>query len=203
MEFQGQAPVFDLICRPRVTRRSKTGACPEFRTHGHSIGLYWSLVQLRLHIEVHFREDLYYQLNVFPIHVPPLRERREDISIMVSAFIQEFATAMGKRIESLARPDLESLERYSWPGNVRELRNVIERAVILAQGSKLKVELPISSVSSSSRSLTMQNVEREHIGSVLEMTGWRVRGKGGAAELLDMKPSTLRSRMAKLGLRQL
>jgi transcriptional regulator with GAF, ATPase, and Fis domain len=153
--------------------------------------------------EGRFREDLYYRLNVFPIHVPPLRERREDISIMVSAFIQEFATTMGKRIESLARPDMEPLERYPWPGNVRELRNVIERAVILAQGSKLKVELPISSVSSSSRSLTMHNVEREHIGSVLEMTGWRVRGKGGAAELLDMKPSTLRSRMAKLGLRQL
>jgi len=152
--------------------------------------------------EGRFREDLYYRLNVFPIHVPPLRERREDISIMVSAFIQEFATTMGKRIESLARPDMEPLERYPWPGNVRELRNVLERAVILAQGSKLKVELPISSVSSSSRSLTMQNVEREHIGSVLEMTGWRVRGKGGAAELLDMKPSTLRSRMAKLNLQR-
>jgi DNA-binding NtrC family response regulator len=109
---------------------------------------------------------------------------------------------MGKRIQSLSRPELEALERYSWPGNVRELRNVIERAVILAQGPKLKVELPVSNVSTSSLGLTMHEVEREHIGSILEMTGWRIRGKGGAAEILDMKPSTLRSRMAKLGLQR-
>ena len=149
-----------------------------------------------------FREDLYYRLNVFPIHVPPLRERREDIRVLVSAFIQEFANAMGKHIQSCSRPDLEALERYPWPGNVRELRNVIERAVILAQGSRLKVELPTSSVSASSRNLAMRDAEREHIERVLEMTGWRVRGKGGAAEILDMKPSTLRSRMAKLGMRR-
>jgi len=153
--------------------------------------------------EGRFREDLYYRLNVFPISVPPLRERREDIPILVSAFIQEFATTMGKRIQSLSRANLEALERYSWPGNVRELRNVIERAVILAQRPRLKVGLPANSVSfSSSRSLTMRDVERKHIGRVLEMTGWRIRGQGGAAEILDMKPSTLRSRMAKLGLQR-
>jgi formate hydrogenlyase transcriptional activator len=152
--------------------------------------------------EGRFREDLYYRLNVFPISVPPLRERREDIPILVSAFIQEFATAMGKRIQSLSSPDLEALERYPWPGNVRELRNIIERAVILSQGPRLKVEPPASSVSVPSRGITMREAEREHIGGVLAMTGWRIRGKGGAAELLDMRPSTLRSRMAKLGLRR-
>jgi formate hydrogenlyase transcriptional activator len=152
--------------------------------------------------EGRFREDLYYRLNVFPINVPPLRERREDIPILFSAFAQEFATAMGKPIQFLSKTDLEALAHYSWPGNVRELRNVVERAVIQVQDSRLKVELPVSSLSASSRSLTMRDVEREHIGNVLEMTGWRIRGKGGAAEILDMKPSTLRSRMAKLGLRR-
>ena len=152
--------------------------------------------------EGRFREDLYYRLNVFPIQVPPLREHREDIPVLVSAFIQEFAKAVGKQIQSCAKPDLEALERYPWPGNVRELRNVIERAVILAQGPRLKVELPSPSVSTTSRSLAMRDAEREHIGRVLEMTGWRVRGKDGAAEILDMKPSTLRSRMAKLGLQR-
>jgi transcriptional regulator with GAF, ATPase, and Fis domain len=152
--------------------------------------------------EGRFREDLYYRLNVFPIGVPPLRERREDIAILVSAFVQEFATAMGKRIQSLSRPDLETLERYPWPGNVRELRNVIERAVILAEGPMLKVQLPASSASAPTRSLSMRDAEREHIEGVLEMTGGRIRGRKGAAEILDLKPSTLRSRMAKLGLRR-
>jgi transcriptional regulator with GAF, ATPase, and Fis domain len=152
--------------------------------------------------EGRFREDLYYRLNVFPISVPPLRERREDIPILFSAFIQEFATAMGKPIQSFSGTDLEALARYPWPGNVRELRNVVERAVILAKGPVLKVDLPISIVSTSSRSLTMRDIEREHIGNVLEMTGWRIRGTGGAAEILDMKPSTLRSRMAKLALQR-
>ncbi len=152
--------------------------------------------------EGRFREDLYYRLNVFPICVPPLRERREDIPILVSAFIQEFATTMGKQIQSISRLELEALECYPWPGNVRELRTVIERAVILAQGPRLKVQLPPSSVSAPSCNLTMRDAERHHIGNVLEMTGWRIRGKGGAAELLDMRPSTLRSRMARLGLRR-
>ncbi len=148
--------------------------------------------------EGRFRQDLYYRLNVFPIHIPPLRERREDIPILVSAFVQEFANAMGKKIQPLTGPDLEILERYPWPGNIRELRNVIERAVILAQGPKLKVELPMTGAFTPLRSLTMCEVEREHIRNVLEMTDGRIRGKGGAAEILGMKPSTLRSRMAKL-----
>jgi formate hydrogenlyase transcriptional activator len=152
--------------------------------------------------EGRFREDLYYRLNVFPISVPPLRERREDIPILVSAFIQEFATSMGKQINPLSAADLDVLVRYPWPGNVRELRNVIERAVILAQGPGLRVVPPTSNTSINSRCFTMRDAEREHIEKILEMTGWRIRGKGGAAELLDMKPSTLRSRMAKLGLQR-
>ena len=152
--------------------------------------------------EGRFREDLYYRLCVFPINVPPLRERREDIAILASAFIQEFATSMGKQIQSISKPNLDALERYPWPGNVRELRNAIERAVILSKGPTLQVELPTSILSATPRSFTMRDAEHEHIGSVLELTGWRIRGKDGAAELLDMRPSTLRSRMAKLGLRR-
>ena len=109
---------------------------------------------------------------------------------------------MGKEVNSVSKASLEALERYAWPGNVRELRNVIERAVILADGLKLKVEVPGAVVSATAHSLAMEDAEREHIRKVLEMTGWRVRGKGGAATLLELNPSTLRSRMAKLGLRR-
>ena len=149
-----------------------------------------------------FRADLYYRLNVFPIHVPPLRERREDIPLLVRAFVNEFTRALGKDVRSVSKSSCEALERYSWPGNVRELRNVIERAVILAEGSKLKVAIPGAIITSDDRNLTMEHIEREHVRKVLEMTAWRVRGKGGAAALLNLNPSTLRSRMAKLGLRR-
>jgi formate hydrogenlyase transcriptional activator len=149
-----------------------------------------------------FRTDLFYRLNVFPIRVPPLRERREDIPPLVHAFADEFARVMGKEVNSVSKSSLEALERYSWPGNVRELRNAVERAVILAAGPKLKVEIPGAMVFGTARSLTMEDTEREHIRNVLEMTGWRVRGKGGAATVLDLNPSTLRSRMTKLGIRR-
>ncbi|HZW37563.1 MAG TPA: sigma 54-interacting transcriptional regulator, partial [Candidatus Deferrimicrobiaceae bacterium] len=150
--------------------------------------------------EGRFRADLYYRLNVFSISVPPLRERREDIPLLVEAFIREFSDTMGKSFHSISRSDLEKLIHYPWPGNVRELRNVIERAAILSQGPGLRVELPRSAIHGPARLLTMDDAEKEHIRSVLEMTGWQVGGKGGAAEILEMKPSTLRSRMAKLGL---
>ena len=147
-----------------------------------------------------FREDLYYRLNVFPITVPPLRERREDIEVLVSAFVQEFATRFGKNIESIARESLETLQRYHWPGNVRELRNVIERAMIVAKGPKLWIEPPGRTATALTSSLTMKHAEQMHIRDVLDRTNWRVRGKNGAAEILGMKPSTLESRMAKLGI---
>jgi formate hydrogenlyase transcriptional activator len=149
-----------------------------------------------------FREDLYYRLNVFPITVPPLRERPEDIPPLVSAFVGEFAAAFGKNIASIAKESMDALQRYRWPGNVRELRNAIERAMIVAKGPKLWIEPPGKAAAASTSRLTMNEANREHIYRVLEMTGWRVRGSNGAAEMLGVKPTTLESRMAKLGIRR-
>ncbi|MGZ8226287.1 MAG: sigma-54-dependent Fis family transcriptional regulator [Methylococcaceae bacterium] len=153
-----------------------------------------------------FREDLFYRLNVFPIHLPPLRERREDLPQLVESFVQEFAETMGKPIDAIAKVSHKALLDYGWPGNIRELRNVIERAVILAQGSSLKIELPSASPASAPANdpgLTLlTEVERNHIIRVLKATGWRIRGAAGAAEILGLKPSTLESRMAKLGIRR-
>ena len=149
-----------------------------------------------------FRQDLFYRLNVFPITVPPLRERPEDIPMLASAFAEQIASAMGKNSNSIAQSNLEALQRYSWPGNVRELRNAVERAVILAHGPKLVVEPPAANGSAAPKSLVMSDIEREHIRHVLELAGWRVQGKGGAAEILGLKRTTLESRMAKLGIRR-
>jgi formate hydrogenlyase transcriptional activator len=148
----------------------------------------------------HFREDLFYRLNVFPITVPPLRERREDIPLLVWTFVEEFAQALGKSIQGVARESMEALQRYPWPGNVRELRNVIERAMILSTRPTLSVDIPEGPHAATARSLAMREVERRHILHVLQLTGWRVRGTNGAAALLGLKPSTLETRMAKLGL---
>ena len=147
-----------------------------------------------------FREDLYYRLNVFPIRIPPLRERVEDIPSLVWSFINEFATSFGKNVESLSKDSLQALQAYSWPGNVRELKNVVERAMIVATGPNLVIELPRATSFNKRKSLKFADVEVEHIRSVLEATGWRIRGHGGAAELIGMKPTTLESRMAKLGI---
>ena len=149
-----------------------------------------------------FREDLYYRLNVFPIMVPPLRERVEDIPTLAWSFMDEFSRALGKRIESIPKDQLLALQRYAWPGNIRELRNVIERAVIVSTGPRLIIEPPRSRHTGTKRSLLLLDVERDHIQAVLERTRWRVRGQGGAAELLGLKPSTLEGRMAKLQLRR-
>jgi transcriptional regulator with GAF, ATPase, and Fis domain len=149
-----------------------------------------------------FREDLYYRLNVFPIRLPPLRERREDIALLAWAFVKEFGNSMGKTIESISRPSMEALTQYDWPGNVRELRNVIERAVIVSKCPMLHVELPRRAITPcfAAEGMTMHEVERRHILSVLETTGWRVSGKHGAAEILGLKATTLESRMSKLGI---
>jgi len=149
-----------------------------------------------------FREDLYYRLNVFPITVPPLRDRVEDIPVLAWTFIEEFARASGKRIDSLSKESLAALRRYPWPGNVRELRNLIERAIILARGPRLVVEPPALAAVAPPTSANLAEVQAEHIRGVLERVGWRVRGRGGAAELLGMKPTTLDSRMARLGIRR-
>jgi transcriptional regulator with GAF, ATPase, and Fis domain len=149
-----------------------------------------------------FREDLYYRLNVFPINVPPLRERPEDIPTLAWSFVQEFSKALGKRIESIPKEQIVVLQRYPWPGNVRELRNVIERAVIVSTGPRLVVEPPRTRLGAPRRSVRLAEVERDHIRAVLEKAGWRVRGHGGAAELLGLKPSTLEGRMTKLEIRR-
>ena len=151
--------------------------------------------------EGRFREDLYYRLNVFPITVPPLRERREDVPLLVWAFVEEFSKAMGKSVEAITKSSLLGLQQHQWPGNVRELRNTIERAMILASGPTLKIHLPGAVATPVARGLaTLAEAEREHIQRVLESTGGRIRGAGGAAEILGLKPTTLESRMAKLGL---
>ena len=153
--------------------------------------------------EGRFREDLYYRLNVFPITAPPLRERREDIPLLVWAFVEEFSKAMGKSVEAIAKASLRALQQYPWPGNVRELRNAIERAMILASGPTLRIDPPGAVATPVARGLaTLAEVEREHIQRVLESTDGRIRGAGGAAEILGLPPTTLESRMAKLGLRR-
>jgi formate hydrogenlyase transcriptional activator len=149
-----------------------------------------------------FREDLYYRLNVFPIRVPPLRERTEDIPMLVWRFVEEFSTAFGKRVESIPKDNIEMLQRYAWPGNVRELRNLVERAVIASNGPRLTIALPQTSAAATRRSVKLADVEKEHIKGVLESTRWRIRGVGGAADQLGLKATTLETRMAKLGLQR-
>jgi len=143
-----------------------------------------------------FREDLFYRLNVFPIRVPPLRERPEDIPLLVTAFVREFEKKMDKRIPIIPRRTIEELRRYSWPGNIRELRNIIEHAVIVTTGDKLRLQMPNSVPPPGIR--TLKEAEYQTILSALEKTGWRIKGPRGAAILLGMKSSTLYTAMRRL-----
>jgi transcriptional regulator with GAF, ATPase, and Fis domain len=149
-----------------------------------------------------FREDLFYRLNVFPIIVPPLRERGDDIQLLAWRFVAEFSKAFAKRIEAIDEDSILTMRQYTWPGNVRELRNVVERAMITATGHRLVIPLPPGPARSGARSARLVDVERDHIRSVLESTGWRIRGTAGAADRLGMRPTTLETRMAKLGLKR-
>ncbi|HEU4936912.1 MAG TPA: sigma 54-interacting transcriptional regulator [Vicinamibacterales bacterium] len=150
--------------------------------------------------EGRFREDLYYRLNVFPIEIPPLRDRVEDVGPLAWQCVREFSKSLDKSIESISVESIREMERYHWPGNVRELRNVIERAVILAKGPQLTIAMPQPRPSPRFQpSLTLRNVQIEHIRATLQSTNWRIRGAGGAAERLGLKPTTLETRMAKLG----
>jgi len=150
-----------------------------------------------------FREDLYYRLNVFPVYIPPLRERSSDIPQLAWTFIRELESKMGKKIQSIPEEVIVRLINYPWPGNVRELRNVIERAMIQSHGPVLEVQVPEAESESDTgtSSVTLDEVNRRHIIRVLEQTNWRVQGKNGAAELLGIKSTTLRSRMEKLGIK--
>lgn len=149
-----------------------------------------------------FRADLYHRLNVFPIHVPPLRDRHDDIPLLVWAFAETIGRRMGKTIKSIPRTTMEQLQRYSWPGNVRELSNVIERAMILTTGDTLRVESPFVTRGGKASRMTLRESERTLIQRTLAETGWRIRGTGGAAEILGLKPTTLEARMAKLGIQR-
>jgi formate hydrogenlyase transcriptional activator len=151
-------------------------------------------------IEDAFREDLFYRLNVFPIQIPALRDRAEDIPVLVWRFVDEFSKTFGKRIDSIPRENMAALHRYAWPGNIRELRNVVERAMIVATGTQLTISLPAPTGPGRKHSVALADVAREHMRSVLESSGWRVRGSGGAAERLGLRPTTLETRMAKLGI---
>ncbi|TEU05225.1 MAG: GAF domain-containing protein, partial [Candidatus Aminicenantes bacterium] len=152
----------------------------------------------RLVKEHKFREDLYYRVNVFPITMPPLRERLKDIPLLVWAFIREFEGTIGKSIDSIPKKGMDALRAHSWPGNIRELRNVIERAMILCTGSTLSIDRLETEEPTTIKDMTMEELERKHVLDVLERTRWRVRGRKGAAEILGLKPSTLESRMNKL-----
>jgi formate hydrogenlyase transcriptional activator len=164
-----------------------------------------------------FRQDLYYRLNVFPVQLPPLRERREDIPPLVHYFVRRFGLKIGRKITRICRETMERLVSYTWPGNVRELENVIERAVILSRGSELEVapdvlrEITQAAAPRSAREEkrpevpppdSIDQVERNHILEVLMRTNWRIEGTDGAAALLNLNPSTLRSRMKKLGVQR-
>jgi PAS domain S-box-containing protein len=150
-----------------------------------------------------FRRDLFFRLAVFPIRVPPLRERRGDVPLLVWAMIRELGTGMNKAVETIHREDMERLQAYDWPGNVRELRNVVERAMILCTGPVLKIMPPRGAPfedADSDEMLSMDEAQRRHILKAIKAAGGQIRGSGGAAELLGMKATTLRSRMERLGL---
>ena len=163
-----------------------------------------------------FRSDLYYRLRVFPIHVPPLRERREDIPLLVTYLLEKKGAALGKRVERIPREAMAALSTYDWPGNVRELENVIERALILSRGPALAVGEALGRASiprgraapareatkgsAPDATLTLAQSERAHILRACEASGWKIKGRGGAAERLDLDPSTLYFRMRKLGI---
>jgi formate hydrogenlyase transcriptional activator len=150
--------------------------------------------------EKRFRNDLYYRLNVFPIHMPALRERIEDIPLLVEAFVHEFSKSFGKPIESIDKNCIRALQLYQWPGNIRELRNAVERAMILANGPRLCIYPPSIAPEEAPHSMLLSDAERGHLRNVLEMVGGRIRGKGEATELLGLKPTTLDSMLVRHGI---
>jgi transcriptional regulator with GAF, ATPase, and Fis domain len=165
-----------------------------------------------------FREDLYYRLNVFPLRVSTRRERKEDIPLLATHFVELLAKELGCPKPRLTRPGVETLQSYDWPGNIRELRNVIERAVIFARGGALQFDVPETGSSTELTSFGPRNVdqadseyltesemrrrERENLFAVLQKASWKIKGVDGAAELLGVKPTTLSSRIEKFGLKR-
>jgi transcriptional regulator with GAF, ATPase, and Fis domain len=155
--------------------------------------------------EGRFRLDLYYRLNVFPIELPPLRERKEDIELLAHFFLTKYASASRRNITSLSAQALDQLHNYNWPGNIRELEHLIERSVLLAKTAEIEnfdlpniIEKPSDQPQGQLKS--MEEMERDHILNALQNSGGKVSGIGGAAELLKMQPQTLYSKMKKLGI---
>ncbi len=160
-----------------------------------------------------FRKDLFYRLNVFPITIPPLRQRKADIPLLVNFYLDRFSKSHGRGIKEIPVKTMRALENYDWPGNVRELMNVIERAVIVSEGPKLRLAEKIDALppplqeaaaggEAKENAQSLSAMEREHIQKALQETGWRIEGPNGAARLLGMNPSTLRARMNKLGIKR-
>jgi formate hydrogenlyase transcriptional activator len=167
-----------------------------------------------------FRMDLYYRLNVYPIRLPPLRERGEDIGLLAGVFLREASRRLGRLFEPISEEVLAALQLYEWPGNIRELQNVIERAAVVSVGRWLQLpegwgvnlgavstttetaEVRRRPIESPPREVTLEELERRHIMQVLQQTRWRVEGPKGAAAILGLNPSTLRSRMHRLGIRK-
>ena len=150
-----------------------------------------------------FREDLYFRLNVFPIKSPPLRDRKEDIPLLVNHFVMKYGAKIGKKIETIPQKVVDALQGYYWPGNVRKLENIIKRAVIISEGKQLQLGdwLPKTGTASYlSHISTLEEREKKHSAEVLKLTGWRIRGERGAANILGIKPTTLEARMNKLGI---
>ena len=149
-----------------------------------------------------FREDLWYRLNIFPITMPPLRDRLEDIPLLVHFFVDKITKRLGKSVQTIPVHVMDTLLQYHWPGNIRELENVLERAVINTSGPKLRLvdDLKPRHKDPQKSEQTLENFEREYIKRVLEQTGWKVSGKNSAAEILGLDRSTLRARMRKLNI---
>jgi len=167
---------------------------------------------MRLVAEKQFRIDLYFRLNVFPISVPPLRQRREDIPLLVKRFVANYSSRMNRRIETIPAETMDALTRYDWPGNIRELQNFIERAVILSPGRTLQAPLSDLKLFSErdpdrpgtlplpDNAVTLRQADRDHILKALKETNWLIGGSGGAAARLGLKRTTLIGKMHKLGL---
>jgi transcriptional regulator with GAF, ATPase, and Fis domain len=157
-----------------------------------------------------FRADLFFRLNVFPLHMPSLRQRRDDIPLLATYFVERTARKIGRKLDGISQGTMQQLLDYHWPGNVRELQNVIERAVILSRGRLLELDQPLvpectavtapAMPASQNSAQSMAAVSRQHILEVLEQTGWLIEGPRGAARVLDLHPNTLRARMKKLGI---
>jgi formate hydrogenlyase transcriptional activator len=152
-----------------------------------------------------FRSDLFYRLHVFPLEVPALRERKDDIPLLVNFFLSKFGKKLGKEVRGVAQKSMDNLISYEWPGNVRELQNIVERAVVLARSPIVQIDDSMTRSGGAVRESamdTLETTERNHIIRALKETQWVVHGKKGAAEILGINPSTLRSRMEKLGIKK-